>query len=356
MLAESGMRCRIILAASREDFVRSIGKERFDLVLSDNAIPEFSGKEALEIVRTEKPGVPFIFLSGSIGEDAAIKAIRDGATDYILKDRPNRLVPAIQRALREKADAETRRLGEEALRLSEERYALAAMGSNEGLWDWDLKADTLYFSPRWKAMLNYLQDEIGSSPEEWFSRIHPEDVEAVRIQVRSHLKGSIPKLECEYRIRNAQGGYIWALCRGVAIRDADGTPYRMAGSQGDISERKRAEEQLLYDAFHDSLTGLFNRNLFLNRLQRLLWRDRRNVGSPFAVAVFGLDRFGAVNDGLGRRCGDLILKEGAPGGSIPLRRRNPPGEESPGGLPRGLPDRGPGSLPVPQRRYRARNG
>src|SRR5690606_7446405 len=119
--------------------------------------------------------------------------------------------------------------------------------------------------------------------------------------------------------RTRQGNYLWVLCRGVAVRGADGAPYRIAGSQGDITERKRAEEQLLYDAFHDSLTGLVNRNLFHNSLQRLLEMGKRKDGVRFSVLHFGLDRFGTLNDGLGRQIGDIILKESA--GRITQRLR-----------------------------------
>lgn len=311
MIRRGGIECNITVTPTKEDFLRELPKPGRDLILSDNAIPQFSGKEALVLARNLRPDLPFIFLSGSIGEDAAIEALKTGATDYILKDRASRLSTAIQRALKEKEEQENRRKAEEALRRSEERYALAAQGANDGLWDWDLKSDAVYFSPRWKAMLGHKDEEIGSSPDEWLSRVHPEEADVIRLQIDRHLKGASAKLECECRMRTRQGGYIWVLCRGIAIRDVEGKAYRMAGSLGDTTERKRAEEQLLFDAFHDSLTGLVNRNLLLNSLQRLLWQGKRKGGTRYFVLNLGLDRFGAVNDGLGRQSGDRILKEAA---------------------------------------------
>jgi len=318
-LGRDGLECSITLVETREDFIRELGKPEHDIILSDNAMPHFSGREALALAKSARPDLPFIFLSGSIGEEAAIEALKEGATDYILKDRFSRLAAAISRAMEEKEERAIRRRAEKALRASEERYALAAVGANDGLWDWDLKSGTVYYSARWKSMLGHAEEEIGGSLDEWLGRIHPEEAGLVRLQIDRHLEGATAKLECEYRIRTRQGNYLWVLCRGVAVRGADGAPYRIAGSQGDITERKRAEEQLLYDAFHDSLTGLVNRNLFHNSLQRLLEMGKRKDGVRFSVLHFGLDRFGTLNDGLGRQIGDIILKESA--GRITQRLR-----------------------------------
>lgn len=312
-LRGDGLECDITLARNKEAYQAALTgpDSRFDLILSDNTLPGFSGAGALSMARVERPDLPFIFLSGSIGEEAAIESLKMGATDYVLKDRATRLLPAITRALKETFDRRERKKAEDALLKSEERYALSALGANDGLWDWDLAAGTIHFSARWKSMLGYNENDIGSDPEAWLNLVHPDDAVNVRSLLDRHLKGISPKLECEYRIRAKQGTYLWVLCRGMALRDPEGNACRMAGSQGDITERKRAEEQMLYDAFHDSLTGLFNRNLFLNRLQRLLWAARRKESPQFSVVLLGLDRFGGINDGLGREIGDLIMKKAA---------------------------------------------
>lgn len=132
----------------------------------------------------------------------------------------------------------------EASRLNEERYVLAMNGANDGLWDWDLEANTIYVSPRWHAILGLPAESAIWDPEEWFERIHPEDYGRVRQDVAAHLQGEQEHFESEYRIRHESGEYRWMLSRGLAIRDSDGQVYRMAGSQSDITERKRAEMAL----------------------------------------------------------------------------------------------------------------
>ena len=204
-------------------------------------------------------------------------------------------------------DITERKAFEEALRESQERYALAAQGANDGLWDWDLRCNQIYFSPRWKAMLGYEEPEISSHPDEWLRRMHPDEAKWIEVQLTAHLEGQTRHFEIEHRMRHRNGSYCWMLSRGFAVRDQTGRAYRMAGSQTDITERKQAEQQLVHHALHDSLTGLANRALFMDRLQQAIGRSRRLGSYQFAVLFIDLDRFKVLNDSLGHTVGDQLL-------------------------------------------------
>jgi len=187
-------------------------------------------------------------------------------------------------------------LQEESLRKSEERYALAAQGANDGLWDWNPVTREIYFSSRWKEMLGYSDVEIQPRLEEWFSRIHPSDRERVKSEITARKSGADPIFASEYRIRLKEGGYIWVLCRGIVVRDPSGRIVRMAGSQSDITQGKVV----------DPLTGLRNRLYFLDRLEALIEECAGNADS-FAVLFLDVDRFKVVNDSLGHETGDMLL-------------------------------------------------
>ncbi len=190
---------------------------------------------------------------------------------------------------------------------AEERYSLAAQGANDGLWDWDLCTNTVYFSPRWKAMLGYAPGDIGTSPHEWLERVHPDDQARVLAELAVHNDKLTSHFESEHRIRDVHGRYRWVLSRGLAVRDSRGTATRIAGSQTDITSRKQVEEQLRHDALHDSLTGLVNRQYFLDRLGWVLARMKRQPAAGCAVLFADLDRFKMINDSLGHGVGDELL-------------------------------------------------
>ncbi|MBX3225592.1 MAG: EAL domain-containing protein, partial [Labilithrix sp.] len=178
-------------------------------------------------------------------------------------------------------------------------------GANDGLWDWDLRANGIFYSPRWRSMLGLAEHELGSKPEDWFSRVHPDDRERVERAFAPAL--ATDQISAEYRILHRDGQYRWMLCRGVLVRDEGGVPYRAAGSQTDITDRKMAEAQLRHDAFHDSLTGLPNRALLAERLERCIVRQRRTPEFRFALMFIDLDRFKVINDSLGHLVGDALL-------------------------------------------------
>ncbi|CRI65735.1 putative Histidine kinase [Thiocapsa sp. KS1] len=132
----------------------------------------------------------------------------------------------------------------EQLEASREQYALAIRGSNDGIWDWDLHAGSVFLSPRWKEQIGYLDTELPDTTDTFYARLHPDDAARFATCLDGYIRGERPTFEAEYRLRHRDGSYRWMLARGEAVRDAQGVPYRLAGSQTDITARKLAEEDL----------------------------------------------------------------------------------------------------------------
>ena len=162
-----------------------------------------------------------------------------------------------------------------------DRYELAAQGADNGLWDWDLTTSRIHYSPVWVSMLGYSESECGSTSEEWFKRIHPEDLEPVQQEIASHLKKGSTQFEIQHRMLHQDGCYRWMSCQGVITRDETGRPVRITGFHADITD----------EVVVDALTGLPNRHLLLNRLTRALEKARKQEDFLYAVFIVGLDLF-----------------------------------------------------------------
>jgi len=321
--------------------------EEPDLILVDVRLPDIDGFEICRLCKNdiELRYVPVVVLTGLASADIHVEAMQCGASDFLSKpfawtvftarvsallkyrraiqtlrrtrkeleqrvyERTKALQESNELLLKEVAD---RRRAETALRESEERYALAARGANDGLWDWDLLSDTIYYSPRWKSMVGCSDDEITESPMEWFRRVHPEDLDLLEAAIDSHLSGGNEFLEHEYRILYKDGTYRWMMVRGMAVRGEDQKATRVAGSQSDITVRKMAELQLFHNAFHDELTRLPNRALFMDRVDQAIKRHLgtgSTEGLTLAVLHLDIDRFKIINDSLGHLAGNQLLIE-----------------------------------------------
>ncbi len=172
------------------------------------------------------------------------------------------------------------------LRKSREQFELAVRGSNDGIWDWDIESDTIFFSPRWKSQLGYEDHEISHHFSEFESRLHPEDRERVMNTVKVYLAGRLRTYSVEFRMRCKDGSYRWFLTRGVVLRDRQGNPFRMAGSHTDITERKEFESKLAdqNQLLERAMKAERDTNVALKRAQALMVQNEKMAGLGQMVA------------------------------------------------------------------------
>jgi diguanylate cyclase (GGDEF)-like protein len=199
-------------------------------------------------------------------------------------------------------------LAEDALKRQLERFTLAAEGANDGLWAWDLRTQELYVTGRWTAMIGR-PSPAGTIPvDEWLGRIHPDDVGEFKVALETYLSDGTERFQHEHRIRHEDGTYRSFECRASAAKVAGRRPTRIAGSLTDVTDYSITQERLRNAVYHDPLTGLCNRAIFVEGLgRRLIECKRQNGHERFALLYLDLDRFKVVNDSLGHLVGDELL-------------------------------------------------
>lgn len=315
---------RVVEVTDGEQALAAYTRLAPDIVLLDALMPGIDGFTCCKQMQSPagKNRTPVLMITALEDQESVDRAFDVGAADYItkpihwavLRQRVRRLLHQSQlhKQLKQSNQQLQARISElnqaqQALLESQERYALVAQSAHDGLWDWNLKTNEIYFSPRWKAMLGYSNSEIGNTLAQWFNRVHSEDLEQFKGELSAHLAGLTARFENEHRLLHQDGEYRWMLCQGLAVRDADGKPLRIAGSQTDITVNKATEAKLLHQAFHDGLTGLPNRVWFMEQVENALQRSKEYQNYVFALLFLDLDRFKIVNDSLGHAFGDQLL-------------------------------------------------
>ncbi|MEH2287013.1 hybrid sensor histidine kinase/response regulator [Nostoc sp.] len=240
ILTEGGIDCQLIRVETGADFLAALETETFDLILADYALPSFDGISALEIARNRTPEIPFIFVSAALGEELAIEALKNGATDYVLKQRLGRLVPSVQRALREAQERRERKQVEKSLQESEAKYRRIVDTSYEGIWMIDSEARTEFVNQRISQMLGYPAAEIlGRSIFDFMDRADDDTADEAKLK---WFKGEESDLK-EGRLRCQDGSYIWTLISARTILNEQGECLGAIAMLTDITDRKRTESE-----------------------------------------------------------------------------------------------------------------
>lgn len=274
-LQEAGLSFTSKRVMTEQEYIRELQYFSPNLILSDYDLPQYNGAYALAEARTRCPDIPFILVTGAVGEDRAIEILTQGAKDYVLKSRLNRLAPAVQRALAEaeahrarkkaeealreahralenqveertaelRAEIAVRKQAEESLRRSEEKLRLALEASGQGTWDWNLVAGELFWSDKCKALFGLETDAVVTH-DVFLQLIHPEDRERIRQAVSQALELR-KDYDVEMRVLWPDGTVHWVASKGRGLYNGQRKPIRMIGVTRDITERRQLENDLI---------------------------------------------------------------------------------------------------------------
>lgn len=286
-----------------EAMAAALNEQTWDLVVSDYSMPGFSALEALQVLKQSGFDIPFIVLSGNIGEETAVESMRAGAHDYVMKGNTARLLPAIDRELREATGRRQRRRAEETLLESEQRFRSIFLNAITGMVTLSAEGQFLQVNPAFCKMLQRSEAElIGKST---FDFTHPSDVALTRRLFREASVGQRQSVDYEKRFLCKDGETLWAHVTTTWLFDEQQRVTYCISLVHDITPHLQAQQEIRQLAYFDTLTGLPNRQLFRDRCADLLTQAGK---SPVGVLILDLDRFKGINDTFGHEVGDLLLQ------------------------------------------------
>ncbi|AFM26155.1 sigma 54-interacting transcriptional regulator [Desulfomonile tiedjei] len=227
-------------AETIESAQKCLEEETFDVITLDLGLPDAQGIETFLEIKKVNPDIPVVVLSGLDDETVAIQSVREGAQDYLLKDKYDGYL--LSRSI---AFAIERKQAEKALRRAQQRFELALTGADLGWWDWNIKTDEGVLNEQGARILGFRLDEIAPSREKWRKCVHPDDEPSVLAALNRHMEGSTAAFESEHRLRTKNREWVWILLRGKVVEwDSEGHPVRMAGTIMDITANKTAQEAI----------------------------------------------------------------------------------------------------------------
>jgi PAS domain S-box-containing protein len=241
-LKRSSLDVALTLAGTPEAFEAALAQGDVDLVLSDYHMPRFNGLDALEMVRSRAPEIPFILVTGALGDERAVEVLRSGATDFVLKDRLARLAPAIQRALSERAVQRRHEEAQAELAAAQQLSKLAAAAARMGTWQFDVETGGLECSDEFLALIGVQRADWAGTASAFEAMVHPEDIERCRAMYADAIPHGF--VELEFRIRRPDGEVRWMHSRGDCWRRGIGAKVVFLGVMMDITARKQMEEAL----------------------------------------------------------------------------------------------------------------